>query len=361
MFEDENEYLEIDATWVESEGDSDGDSPTKQSNKNKKNNKRLTRKFSKYERTLSSDDEHFDADIKYVRPNSSPETPLAKAVSSKYFILIRVVLTVFALGISCAFSFTAPGWSWYNIVLVASYVVFSLAMLAEILVRMLTQGTKFFTRYEEGRRYYNWLNCSDALIVLADILLDISLVIYRTFLNRKVHFLGTVIAMRVGIFVMYHKKLYNMFKGMYKSIVTFIFVFLFLFSVLMIFALISHLLYHPDNYKDCGSFCMNFSSMYQSFFSMFYVMTGDEWSKAALSAEKLIPGSQLFFILFIVIAGYTMLNVVTGIIVDSIIQKDNRPEKLFKELQVKMERLENHLDRVFKIQKKIAKKLEVEI
>ncbi|CUU39161.1 MULTISPECIES: ion transporter [Helicobacter] len=65
----------------------------------------------------------------------------------------------------------------------------------------------------------------------------------------------------------------------------------------------------PDYFGDLG----------KSFFTLFQIMTGDSWSEGvARPTMAVYPYSWIYFVSFIVIVTFIVLNLVIGIIVDSI-------------------------------------------
>lgn len=61
-----------------------------------------------------------------------------------------------------------------------------------------------------------------------------------------------------------------------------------------------------------------FGSLGSSFFTLFQIMTGDDWGNIARVALDKYPHSWVYFISFIFIVSFIILNMVVGIIVDSI-------------------------------------------
>lgn len=62
-----------------------------------------------------------------------------------------------------------------------------------------------------------------------------------------------------------------------------------------------------------------FGTLSKSLFSLFQVMSGDSWAESiARAALEFSPFSWIYFVSFIIISGFIVLNMVIGIIVDSI-------------------------------------------
>lgn len=69
----------------------------------------------------------------------------------------------------------------------------------------------------------------------------------------------------------------------------------------------------------------HFGSLSGSLFTLFQIMTGDDWGNLARAVGEVYPYSWIFFVSFIVIVSFIILQMVVGIIVDSINEiKSNR-------------------------------------
>lgn len=76
----------------------------------------------------------------------------------------------------------------------------------------------------------------------------------------------------------------------------------------------------PDYFGDLG----------KSFFTLFQVMTGESWSEAvARPIMRIYPYAWIYFISYMIIVSFIVLNMVIGVIVDSI--SEIKAQKLQKE------------------------------
>lgn len=73
-----------------------------------------------------------------------------------------------------------------------------------------------------------------------------------------------------------------------------------------------------------------FGDLGKSFFTLFQVMTGESWSEAvARPIMRIYPYAWIYFISYMIIASFIVLNMVIGVIVDSI--SEIKAQKLEKE------------------------------
>lgn len=73
-----------------------------------------------------------------------------------------------------------------------------------------------------------------------------------------------------------------------------------------------------------------FGDLGKSFFTLFQVMTGESWSEAvARPIMRIYPYAWIYFISYIIIVSFIVLNMVIGVIVDSI--SEIKAQKLEKE------------------------------
>merc|ERR1719375_2038624 len=63
-----------------------------------------------------------------------------------------------------------------------------------------------------------------------------------------------------------------------------------------------------------------FASVMKALYSMFIVMTGEGWVEIADTAAHYIPGVELAFIVYYTITAIALVNLVTGVIVDSVFE-----------------------------------------
>ena len=100
-------------------------------------------------------------------------------------------------------------------------------------------------------------------------------------------------------------------EAMLKSLPSMGWIVMFAAILLYVFGIIGHQLFGVNNPELFGS-------LGASVYTMFEVMTVEGWNGTAREVGKNFPYFQLFFIPFLIIGSYTMMNMVVGIIVNSV-------------------------------------------
>ncbi|MBR2834855.1 MAG: ion transporter [Coriobacteriales bacterium] len=118
-------------------------------------------------------------------------------------------------------------------------------------------------------------------------------------------------AFRVFRLISAFKQLRVIVVGIAKSIPGVLWTALLLFVVIYIYAIIGVTLFdelYPERFGDLGS----------ALFSLFEIVTLEGWPDIAYPIIKEMPFSGLYFITFIILSSFILLNVVLGIIVNNI-------------------------------------------
>lgn len=105
---------------------------------------------------------------------------------------------------------------------------------------------------------------------------------------------------------------------------------------------------HPDpNMQEW------FGSIGASAYTLFQIMTLESWSMGIVRPTmELYPSSWIFFIPFIIITSFAVLNLFIGIIVDSMQTLNEKPEDEEEKITADdLERIERKLDQILKEQK----------
>merc|ERR1739848_83586 len=69
-----------------------------------------------------------------------------------------------------------------------------------------------------------------------------------------------------------------------------------------------------------------FGSIGRSMYTLFMIMTLAEWDHICKVIMDQYPGAVIFFVLYILIASYTMVSLITGVISESLITAQNEDE-----------------------------------
>ncbi|MEF2162624.1 ion transporter, partial [Pseudomonas aeruginosa] len=85
----------------------------------------------------------------------------------------------------------------------------------------------------------------------------------------------------------------------------------------------------------------HFDSLSTSFLSMFQVTTGDDWAAVTRRATDVYPAAWLFFIFYIVLSTYIVLNLFIAVAVEAL---DRETEEDRAELMGELEEVEHTVD-----------------
>jgi voltage-gated sodium channel len=102
-------------------------------------------------------------------------------------------------------------------------------------------------------------------------------------------------------------------------------------------------------FKDASD---KFSSLHVTFLTLTQIMTLDDWSAITANVMEKHPYAWIYFVSFVLLAAYILVNLVVGVVVDSL-NEVREKEELDKcdELQREITRLEKQFDLVKKILK----------
>lgn len=71
-----------------------------------------------------------------------------------------------------------------------------------------------------------------------------------------------------------------------------------------------------------------FGNLGRSFFTLFQIMTGDSWSESiARPVMRSYPYAWIYFISFIIIVSFIVLNIIIGVIIDNISEIKGQKDK----------------------------------
>mmetsp|Transcript_14327 Transcript_14327/g.21654 ORF Transcript_14327/g.21654 Transcript_14327/m.21654 type:complete len:514 (+) Transcript_14327:54-1595(+) len=241
------------------------------------------------------------------------------------------------------------------------YVILQVFLLIELLLRLLVVQKQFFYDEKLGSKVasrINWRFIVDGIIVVGDMIMTIALTIIwaagSDFVKNPVENIGILLFLRCGVFMMYHKRLAGVIIGMMESLSNFIMSFVFLFIIIYLFGIAGKALYSQvctgltglsnDNIP-VDQFCYRFRDYYQGTFSMYQVMTSESWSEAfARPAELKLQFSYIFFGAFHSMTAFVILNVISGLVVDSIMSRArNQDEEKQQEFEQKMKEIDDSI------------------
>ena len=241
-------------------------------------------------------------------------------MSSKYTkrkIADWLINSLLALNLVAAFLMTDRDiMEQYGRALLAFSDVSMLIFIVEIVVRMMIchrGGSVWSFFYSEGR-WHHW-NCFDFMVTL---LAAISLVSGLGVLvgARTLRMLRLLNTMR--LFSRF-KRMQSVSEAIVKSVPAIVGTGIYFSMLYSIYAIAGTNLYghiHPAYFGNVG----------RSFLTLFQLMTLDDWSDVMYTIMEEDAWAWLYFFSFILIASYVLLNLIVGIIVDSLQQVRHRRE-----------------------------------
>jgi voltage-gated sodium channel len=145
-------------------------------------------------------------------------------------------------------------------------------------------------------------------------------------------------------------ELKGIINSLFRSSKSIGYVFVLMFIVFYIFAIVGTVLFEgsPSGlWKDVGT----------ALLTLFRVMTFEGWTDVMYESMEIYSSSWIFYVLFIFLTTFTFLNMIIGIMLDSLNEEHKEEEsketQLLKELleqnkvlNKKIERLENHLEKL---------------
>lgn len=204
------------------------------------------------------------------------------------FVIALILINAVVLGLE-----TSPGImaSWGHILVPIDKAILAV-FVAEIAVKLYARGARFFTR---GWDVFDFLVVAIALVPAAG-----PFAVLRALrVLRVLRLLSTVPQLRFVV------------DALVRAIPGIGSIFLLIGILFYVFAVIATSLYGPT-FPDW------FGSVPRSFFSLFQVMTLESWSMGIVRPiMEVHPLAWAFFVPFILIATFTMLNLFIGIIVDT--------------------------------------------
>ena len=115
--------------------------------------------------------------------------------------------------------------------------------------------------------------------------------------------------------------------------------------IMYVFSVIATKLYGTD-------FPQFFGSLQSSAFSLFQIMTLEGWPDIVRSVMAIYPYAWLFFIICILIATFSVLNLFIAVVVDSMQRQNNNHEseeaQTLKSIQAGLKELQNKIDQLKK-------------
>lgn len=252
---------------------------------------------------------------------------LCKIVESHIFegiILFVIILNTVVLG----FETSASMMSKYGGILLAIDDICLYIFIAELILKLVAYNKGFF---KNGWNFFDFIVV--ALSLVSKLPYITILRVFRVFrivkTVRAVRVVKTLKVARSLRLISGLNSLRTVFKAIFLSIPGIIWTVLLLLLIYYIYAIIG-----VELFRDVLP--EKFGSIASTMFTLFQLMTFESWSESIARPIMQVYGfAWIYFISFILISAFTIMNVVVGIVVDSIstVARDDRKERLIEKTE----------------------------
>ena len=222
----------------------------------------------------------------------------------EYFIIFVIILNSAVLGIATSPGISAQFRTVLDIIDKTCLAVF----VVELVLKFIAYNKHFFSASK-------W-NTFDLVIVLVSIFGTVpyfsifrGIKVFRAF--KLVKTLKTLRVVKTLKIINSLKHLQIILKAIVFAIPSIIWTFLLLLIAFYFYAIIGVNLFGAE-------FSEHFGSLGKSFYTLFQLMLFDDWGNITRPILKEVSASWIYFVSFGIISAYTILQVVTGIVVESI-------------------------------------------
>ena len=256
----------------------------------------------------------------------------------EYIMLAIIFVNTVSIGLE-----TSEGiFSRYGDILIWIGRICFFFFLAELVFKAIVYNKDFCgeeRKDEKGRPFYfiNWWNISDLLIVIVSAIPELSFGgVFRMFrffkaakLLRSAKFLKAVRSfrvLRVFKFVNEFSSLRSIFRGLVRAVPGIFATFCFLAVFAYVYGVIGTCVFIDER---CSEY---FGDLGKSVLTLCQLLTMDSWfSGVTRGIMKVYPWAWIYFVSYVFIAALVIMNVIVGIIVDSIakerdLQRDDKTE-----------------------------------
>ena len=201
--------------------------------------------------------------------------------------------------------------------------------LAEVIFKVIVYNRNFFGEEREDEKgrvslFVNWWNISDLIIVIVTAIPELPFLgIFRVFrLLRSVNFIKAIRSfrvVRVFKFVNEFSSLRSIFRGLVSAIPGIFATFCFLALFAYVYGVIGTSLFVDER---CSEY---FGDLGKSILTLCQLLTLDSWfSGVTRGIMTVYPWAWLYFVSYVFIAALVIMNVIVGIIVDSMAKERER-------------------------------------
>lgn len=242
------------------------------------------------------------------------------------FVAILIVINAFVLGAE-----TYESMQTYASVLHTIDCIFLSLFVIEMLLRVFASGFRFF---QSGWHIFDFLTVLLSLVSA-----------FPAFSALRV-----IRIIRVMRLISIFPQIRMVISAIYMAIPGILSVACLLFMMFYVFSIIAYNLFHDINHEL-------FDSLGGSMYTLFQLMLCDEWSNITRPILEKMPYSWLFFIPFIVIMTFSMLNLFFGLIVNAMQKAADKENDVFLAKTQKNNESQNSIDRIDTLEAKVDKLL----
>lgn len=222
----------------------------------------------------------------------------------EYFIILVIIINSVCLGIETSPNISAAARHALDVIDRICLAIF----VVELSLKIIAFNKNFFTATK-------W-NAFDLIIILISVFANIpSVSVFRGIrIFRAARLLKAFRSLRIVKSLKIINSLEHLqiiVKAIVFAIPSIIWTFMILLLIFYFYAIIGVNVFGTE-------FAEFFGSLGKAFLTLFQLMLFDSWSFIARQVIKIYPPSWIYFVSFGIISAYTILQVVTGIVVDSI-------------------------------------------
>ena len=232
---------------------------------------------------------------------------------NKFFnltIISIIVLSALSVGVK---TYPVQNEILLNLLFILDYLI-TIIFLIEIIIRMGAEN-KFLDFFKKGWNNFDFIIVSVSLIPIE---------------NTEVVLLGRLLRVfRVMRLITFIPEFRRIIETILKAIPQVSYVSLFMFIEMYMFAAVGSILFaevDPAHWENIGI----------SMLTLFQVATGEAWPDLLAATMSQKPYSWIYFVLFIIINTFILLNLIVGVIVDLVSKGDEEatPEKILDEIKI---------------------------
>ena len=243
------------------------------------------------------------------------------------FITMLIILNAIAAGAMTYLSDDSIEEYWLNIFCDISIVIFVI----EIVVKIAANGKAFFRGDESG-----W-NIFDLIVTVISSLSFFTgvegLVGARAIRILRELRLLRVISGSANMKRIFHALIYALPQISWASI----------------FFVLLYYIYGIIGVEMFGASCERFATLHQSFLTLMQIMTFDDWAALTRDVMQEHPWSWIYFVTYVILAAYILVNLLVGIVVDSLNEVRSQEELNNSDISRELSKLEQQLETVKKL------------